>query len=56
MYIYNFTGLRDTGLDGDLVRWVASFLSNRRALRIIDGHTGEEVPYKLRLATGLTQI
>jgi hypothetical protein len=44
-------GLRDTGMDGDLVRWVASFLSNRRALLIIDGHAGKET----LISSGLPQ-
>jgi hypothetical protein len=37
-------GLRDTGMDGDLIRWVASFLTDRYALLVIDGHAGEESP------------
>jgi hypothetical protein len=45
-------GLQDTGMDGDLVRWVASFLSNRRALLVIDGHAGKEVPVSSGLPQG----
>ncbi|QGA12366.1 hypothetical protein EYB26_000010 [Talaromyces marneffei] len=44
-------GLRGTGMDGDLVRWVASFMSNRRAMLVIDGHISEEVP----ISSGLPQ-
>lgn len=29
------------GIAGNIVRWVASFLSNRRAMLVIDGRTGE---------------
>ena len=29
------------GMAGNIVRWVASFLSNRRAMLVIDGRTGE---------------
>uniref|UniRef100_A0A093V4Z1 Putative RNA-directed DNA polymerase from transposon X-element n=1 Tax=Talaromyces marneffei PM1 TaxID=1077442 RepID=A0A093V4Z1_TALMA len=43
-------GLQGTGMDGDLVRWVAS-MSNRRAMLVIDGHIGEEVP----ISSGLPQ-
>jgi hypothetical protein len=39
-------------MDGDLVRWVASFLSNRRALLVIDGHAGKEVPVSSSLPQG----
>lgn len=44
-------GLQATGMDGDLIRWVASFMSNRRALLVIDGHAGDEAP----ISSGLPQ-
>ena len=44
-------GLRDTGMDGDLIRWVASFLIGRQALLVIDGHPGKETP----ISSGLPQ-
>ena len=45
-------GLREAGLDGDLIRWVASFLTNRRALLVIDGHPGLEAPINSGLPQG----
>ncbi|KAL3707906.1 hypothetical protein TMatcc_005888, partial [Talaromyces marneffei ATCC 18224] len=44
-------GLQGTGMDGGLVRWVASFILNRRAILVIDGHISEEVP----ISSGLPQ-
>ena len=38
-------------MDGDLVCWVASFMIDRRALLVIDGHAGEEAP----ISSGLPQ-
>lgn len=45
-------GLWGMGMDGDLVRWVDSFLSNRRALLVIDGHAGDETPINSGLPQG----
>jgi hypothetical protein len=42
-------GLWDTGMDGDLVWWVALFMLERCALLIIDGHAGEEASISLGL-------
>jgi len=33
--------MTQVGIAGNIVRWVASFLSNRRAMLVIDGRTGE---------------
>jgi ribonuclease HI len=34
--------LGDMGIDGDLICWVASFLTDRKAQLVIDGHQGPE--------------
>jgi hypothetical protein len=45
-------GLREAKLDADLIRWVASFLTNRRAFLVIDGHPGIEAPINSGLPQG----
>jgi hypothetical protein len=39
-------------MNRDLVRWVASFLFNRRALLVIDGYASKEVPVSSGLPQG----
>lgn len=34
--------MHEIGLDGDLINWVGSFLSERRPQLVIDGHCGTE--------------
>ncbi|EED21750.1 endonuclease/reverse transcriptase, putative [Talaromyces stipitatus ATCC 10500] len=43
--------LREASVDGDLIHWVISFLSDRRVTLVIDGHVGKEVP----ISSGLPQ-
>ncbi|EED20341.1 reverse transcriptase, putative [Talaromyces stipitatus ATCC 10500] len=43
--------LREAGVDGDLIRWVVSFLSDRRVTLVIDGHIGKEAS----ISSGLPQ-
>ncbi|EED15087.1 reverse transcriptase, putative, partial [Talaromyces stipitatus ATCC 10500] len=43
--------LREASVDGDLIHWVTSFLSDRRVTLVIDGHVGKEVP----ISSGLPQ-
>ncbi|EED23614.1 reverse transcriptase, putative [Talaromyces stipitatus ATCC 10500] len=43
--------LREASVDGDLIHWVISFLSDWRVTLVIDGHMGKEVP----ISSGLPQ-
>ncbi|EED14170.1 reverse transcriptase, putative [Talaromyces stipitatus ATCC 10500] len=43
--------LREASVDGDLIRWVVSFLSDRRVTPVIDGHIGKEAS----ISSGLPQ-
>ncbi|EED15961.1 reverse transcriptase, putative [Talaromyces stipitatus ATCC 10500] len=43
--------LREAGVDGDLIRWVVSFLSDWRVTLVIDGHVGKEAS----ISSGLPQ-
>ncbi|EED11676.1 reverse transcriptase, putative [Talaromyces stipitatus ATCC 10500] len=43
--------LREAGVDGDLIRWVVSFLSDRQVTLVIDGHIGKEA----LISSGLPQ-
>jgi hypothetical protein len=45
-------GLWEAELDGDLIRWVASFLTNRWAFLIINSHPGLEAPINSGLPQG----
>ena len=44
--------LGDMGIDGDLICWVASFLTDRKAQLVIDGHQGPEKPIYSGLPQG----
>ena len=41
----------ELGIDGDLVRWTKSFLTNRELQLVIDGHNN----YERRVETGIPQ-
>ncbi|EED18393.1 reverse transcriptase, putative [Talaromyces stipitatus ATCC 10500] len=43
--------LREASVDGDLIHWVISFLSDWQVTLVIDGHVGKEVP----ISSGLPQ-
>ena len=35
--------MRDMKVDGNLIKWVGSFMTDRRLQLVIDGHCGKEV-------------
>jgi hypothetical protein len=42
----------EVGIAGNIVRWVNSFLSDRRAMLVIDGRTGENHDIQAGLSQG----
>lgn len=47
-----FYGVWEMKVDGNLIEWVGSFLSDRRLQFVIDGHYGDEVKIEISLRQG----
>lgn len=44
-----FRKILDLGIDGDLIKWTKSFLSNRKVQLVINGHENREREVETRI-------